>query len=137
MIGGESAGTIFTVRSTHRIVGTMSTPVILYILECTHVQPGRVGVIQMECLNCPGAPVRDITDVHLYEWRMYCETCNYKPWCGLSQPLAKHHANGHVRKHPEHKVKVLYMINPFSEKIRDRIQEGLFNASTPRNRKTP
>lgn len=105
----------------------MSTPVILYILECTHVQPGRIGVVQLHCMNCPGEPVRRVTDVHIYEWRMYCHSCNYKPWCGLSKQLANHHANGHVRKHTNHKVQVLYLINPYSKKIQERILEGGYN----------
>jgi hypothetical protein len=107
----------------------MSTPVILYILECEHIQPGRMGVIEFRCMNCTGSPVRKIIDVHVYEWRMYCYTCNYRPWCGLSKELGNHHANGHVRKHPGHKAKVLYMKNPQGVKIQEMIQRGGYNVS--------
>lgn len=106
----------------------MSTPVILYILECRHVQPGRIGVMEMTCMNC--GEIRKVVDVHSYEWRVWCETCNYKPWCGLSQMLANHTANGHVRKHDRHKVKVLYMENPHSAKLRERLMEGALNVPT-------
>lgn len=109
----------------------MSTPVILYILECEHIMPGRIGVIEFHCMNCAGSPVRRVTDVHTYEWRSYCYTCNYRPWAGLSKELANHHANGHARKHPGHKVKVLYMKNPMGIKVQEKIREGGYNETTP------
>lgn len=98
----------------------MSNPVVLYILDCRHVQPGRIGALEMECLNCNDG-IHKVVDVHTYEWRVMCESCNYHPWCGLSQMLANHTCTGHVRKHSHHKAKVLYMENPYSRKIRERL----------------
>lgn len=109
----------------------MSTPVIMYILDCRHVQPGRIGVMEMQCYNCNDG-VHKVVDVHTYEWRVFCETCNYRPWCGLSQILANNTVTGHVRKRAWHKAKVLYMENPYSVKIRERLLEGSFNATTSR-----
>ena len=103
----------------------MSNPVIIYILDCRHVQPGRIGVLQMECLNCNDG-IHKVVDVHTFEWRVFCKSCNYRPWCGLSQMLANHTANGHVRRQSRHEAKVLYMENPYAVKIRERILEGTY-----------
>lgn len=103
----------------------MSNPVILYILDCRHVQPGRIGVLEMECLNCNDS-VHKIVDVHTFEWRTVCLTCNYRAWCGLSQILANQNATGHARKRSWHQLKVLYVENPYAAKIRDRIMEGTY-----------
>lgn len=102
----------------------MSNPKILYILDCKHVQPGRMGVLEMECLNCNDGRIHRIIDVHTYEWRVWCETCNYRPWCGLSQMLANHTCTGHVRKRSWHTAKVLYLENPVAARVRERIMVG-------------
>lgn len=113
----------------------MSNPVIIYILECEHVQPGRSGVIEIKCYNCD-MQVRKVIDVHVYEWRVYCKTCNYRPWCGLSQMTANHHARGHTQKRPHHEAKVLYMKNPLAERVQSLIKEGRYNAPSPGKPKT-
>lgn len=112
----------------------MSTPVILYILECRHVQPGRLGVMRMGCYNC--GTVKHVVDVHTFEWRVQCDNCNYHPWCGLSQMLANHTVTGHVRKHPWHKAKVLYVENPYAAKVRERLLEGSLNVPSSESRLT-
>lgn len=104
----------------------MANPVIMYILDCRHVQPGRIGVLEMECMNCNDGKIHKVADVHTFEWRVWCESCNYKPWCGLSQILANQTATGHVRKRSWHKAKVLYMENPHAAKIRERLLEGTY-----------
>jgi hypothetical protein len=101
----------------------VSTPVIIYILECKHVSPGRIGVMQVRCHNCDA--VKNIIDVHTFEWRVWCKQCNYKPWCGLSQILANQTASGHSRKHSLHEVKVLYMENPVAVRVQTKIKDGV------------
>ena len=102
----------------------MSSPVILWILDCRHVQPGSVYLHEMQCHNCNDRIMHKIVDVHTFEWRAFCKSCNYRAWCGLARNLAEYHANGHVRKHPRHDAKVLYMENPFAIRARDKITEA-------------
>ena len=99
----------------------MSNPVILYILDCRHVQPGSIYLTEMQCFNCNDNKMHPIKDVHTFEWRAFCNSCKYRAWSGRSQKLAEYHANGHVRKHPGHNARVLYMENPYAVKVRDRI----------------
>ena len=106
----------------HSGASTVSTPHIQYILECKHVMPGGVGMIEVMCFNCDAK--KRVTDVHEYEWRCVCRSCNYKPWAGLSQMTARHNARGHSRKHPEHDVQVLYLPNPTAVRVKKLITEG-------------
>jgi hypothetical protein len=101
----------------------VSNPVILYILDCKHVQPGKIVTREMQCFNCDDGKMHKVVDVHVYEWRVVC-SCNYRPWCGLSQKLANFTCNGHLRKHQSHTAKVLYLQNPYAVKIRDRLNEA-------------
>lgn len=100
----------------------MSNPTILYILECRHVMPGKVGTIAIDCLNCDR--IMKVIDVHTFEWRMHCETCHYSKWCGLVRNVAELMANSHVRRLITHKVKVLYEENPDGLKVQERIRLG-------------
>jgi len=100
----------------------VKTPVIIYILECRHVIPGRIGVMELHCFNCQDE-VKKVVDVHTFEWRVFCLSCNYKPWCGLSQMLANQNASMHSRKHSRHEVKVLYMENPIGVRVQKHILE--------------
>lgn len=109
----------------------MTSPKILYILECRHVWPGSTGIEEMECLNCNER--KRIVDVHTFEWRVICLTCSYRPWCGLSRKLAEYHANGHAKKRSQHNVQVRYMENPIGLKIQKLLREGNNASSTSRN----
>lgn len=115
----------------------MPNPIILYELSCGHVQPGRIGSLRLQCLNCNPVDWKEIVDVHVYEWRAKCNDCNLSAWSGLSQMLAAQRANAHARKRPTHSVKVQYVANPEAKKIRDRITEGRENAPSPVNPKAP
>jgi len=99
----------------------MSNPVILYILECKHIIPGTIGQAYAECLNCKPNAIRKIIDVHTWEWRVVCQTCNYRVWCGLSRKLAEYHANGHVRKRTRHDAQVRYVENPYGVKMKEKM----------------
>jgi radical SAM protein with 4Fe4S-binding SPASM domain len=101
----------------------MSNPKVLYILECDHIMPGSIytGNV-MDCYNCD--EIQKIKDVHVFEWSAFCTSCRYRAWCGLSQPLAAQNINGHIRKHPDHKGKVLYLRNPLGMRIQTKLNEA-------------
>lgn len=102
----------------------MSNPLILYVLECKHVMPGRVGTMAIECLNCTPNILRKIIDVHSFEWQAHCDTCHYTKWCGLSRNVAEWAANKHIRKNITHTMQVLYVENPDALKVQERIRLG-------------
>lgn len=100
-------------------------PQILYILQCGHVMPGKpAGTVKILCYTCQRE--MGIKDVHVYEWKMWCDSehCPYARFTGLSRKLAEWHGNQHAKIKPTHKVKIGYRVNPLAERRQQTLERN-------------
>ena len=122
-----------------------SNPRVLFILRCTHLIEAPVNCPKrMRCVMC--GTDQDITGVHEYEWRAFCERdgCRFSRWTGLSRDNARVWGMKHARANPGHgkDVVVEYTPNPGAEKARKILERHAIGLHHPemrasRNRTIP